>query len=165
MKITALIFSLVITVFGLKLNLTPNIPAMLAAVVIVMVIDFVTGVIKARSKKMPVTSKDARNGTIKKATQYFTAIILSLGILLLVKLLVKDVNDNVYWIPVFTCMFTIYVEIMSILENLNEVDNKSMMARFLFRPLLMIMKFGLEKNPIIKAKNEILNSNKNEQQS
>lgn len=157
---TAAITSLLFTFLGFTFDLTPNVPLLLVSVLIGMVIDFATGVIKAKFKKQERTSEGYRR-TVKKVTQYFTAIALSLGIQYLVKRTVSNATTDLQYISVFVCVFVLYIEITSILENLYEIDNRSMMARFLIRPLLVIMKFGLERNPIIKAEDQLLSDNNN----
>lgn len=157
---SAAIISLLFTVLGFTFDLKPNVSLLITAAVIGMVMDFVTGVVKAKFKKQERTSEDYRR-TVKKVTQYFTAIGLSLGIQFLVKKTITNAHPYLQYISVFVCLFIIYIEVTSILENLYEIDKRSMMARFLIRPLLAIMKFGLEKNPILQAEEKITSSEPN----
>jgi phage-related holin len=152
---SAAIASLLFTIFGYNFHFVPNIYMLMYAVVIGMVVDFATGVIKAKMKKEERTSEGYRR-TVKKVTQYFTAIGLSLGIQYLVKQTLTSTDADMKYISVFVLVFVLYIEVTSIMENIYEIDSHSTMARFFIRPLLSILKFGLEKNPLLTAKYRIV---------
>jgi len=154
---SAAIISLLFTFFGFTFDIKPNVPFLLAAVFIGMIIDFITGVIKAKFKGQERTSEGYRR-TVKKVTQYFTAIGLSLGIQYLVKTTVTNSSADLQYISVFVCLFVLYIEITSILENLWEIDKTSTISKFLIKPLLIILKFGLENNPVLQKKKEVVKS-------
>ena len=58
--------------------------------------------------------------------------------------------------------FILYIEITSILENLYKVDGTSSIAKYIYKPLLTILKFGLENNPILDAADKLKKEHKHE---
>ncbi len=158
MKAT-LTWSLMTTIFGMTINIRPNIPFLLVAMVVAMAMDFVTGVIKAKIQKVARTSEGYRL-TVKKIVQYFMAAGLCLGLNYLVKTVIAEKTEAILYINMFVLFFIIYIEVTSILENLYEIDNKSKFSKYLIKPLLSIMKFGLEKNSVVKAAESIGKSDK-----
>lgn len=116
-------------------------------------IDFFTGVIKSKIKKIPITS-DGYRRTLIKMIQYLTPII---GLACAAKA-IPEYNNRLMMACGFTMMFVIYVEITSIFENLYDIDSTSSMSKYFFKPILSILKFGIRNNPLTKIDN-----NKNEE--
>jgi hypothetical protein len=56
-------------------------------------------------------------------------------------------------------LFIIYIEVTSIFENLYAIDNTSMISKYLYKPVLVILKFGIENNAVVKAADKIENTN------
>lgn len=149
MKAT-LTWTFLTTIFGMTINIRPNIPFLLVAMVVAMGLDFLTGIIKAKIHKIARTSEGYRL-TVKKTVQYFSAAGLCLGLNYLVKTVIAEKTEAMLYINMFVLCFIIYIEITSILENLYQIDHKSKFSKFMIRPLLSIMKLGLEKNSVVKA--------------
>lgn len=112
------------------------------------VLDLITGVIKAISKGEARTSRGFRE-TIKKLTQYLGGILAAVilihvgGVNEASKLLFSYLNNALVF-------YIIYIEAVSIFENLNEIDKTSMIARYFYQPALKILTFQIKNNPIFK---------------
>ena len=125
------------------LNITFNwLPSfdLLLVMLISIIIDFITGVIKASVLKVKRTSEGYRR-TIVKFMQYGGAV--SIG-MLLSYLVEKNVSlDGLKtYINYFgdgLIIFIILIEITSILENIYAVDNTTPFSKYFIQPLLKIL--------------------------
>lgn len=119
-------------------------PLLLVLIAICMVADFITGVFHAKAKKKAITSFGFRR-TIAKFTQYGGALVI--GLLLTVMVNRADLQGIEAIIPYLSdsmAVFIIYIESISILENLIGMDEKSMMSNVL-RPLKAVLTFEITK--------------------
>lgn len=140
---------------GVEVILKPTL-SLISVVFIAIAIDFLTGVVKAKFKKQARTSTGYRK-TVTKLLQYIVPIIaLEIG-----ARNIPEIKNTLKQFSGYLMYFVLYVEFTSIIENLYEIDSKSMIAKFLYRPLLTILKVGIEKNPVTEAANKINNENKN----
>lgn len=124
------------------------------------IVDFITGVIKAKVNRQARTSAGYRK-TVIKLSQYLIPVLCLFAVSWVAKsnapqheLTLKQVNG-------FIMYFIIYIELTSILENLYEVDRDSSIAKYIYKPLLTILKFGLENNPAIQAADKLKTEQKN----
>lgn len=119
-------------------------------VIIAIAIDFLTGIVKAKLKKQARTSTGYRK-TVTKLLQYIVPIIaLEIG--------AKNIPEKsklLHDCSGYLMYFILYIEFTSIIENLYEIDSKSLIARFLYKPLLTILKLGIEKNAVVQAAEKI----------
>lgn len=113
---------------------------------IAIVLDFATGLLKAMFKKEARTSKGYRK-TVVKLSQYLTPVL----ILYIAGKFIPEHSVLLKQASGYVMMFVIYIECTSIFENLYEIDNKTVVAKFLYKPVLMLLKLGIENNPISKA--------------
>ncbi len=133
--------------------LTPSF-SLLWVVVGAIVVDFITGITKAKLKGEERTSQGYRK-TIVKLSQYVIPILVMFAISWVAKdkapqhlLTIKQING-------FLMYFILYIEITSIFENLYEIDNKTVIAKYLYRPALKLLKFGIENNPVTAAADKL----------
>lgn len=134
---------------GIELIVKPTLSLFLV-VIIAIGIDFLTGVIKAKFKKQARTSEGYRR-TVVKLLQYIVPILIlqfAARNIPEYKNMLLDCSGYLMW-------FILYIEFTSILENLYEIDSRSLIARFLYKPLLVILKFGIEKNAVAQAAEKI----------
>ena len=125
----------------------PNL-SLLLCVCILMVADFVTGVLKAKLLREPITSERMRRSIIK-FLQYFGC----LGLIIILtnqkqnspdfQLVMRYVNDGL-------TILIVYIEALSILENLYLMDNKSPFSEYVIRPLYHLLSMAVKNNPIKK---------------
>jgi len=156
---SALTISL-LAVLNVNFNIFPDYMLMVG-VGFVILLDFITGVIKAIVKGEQRTSVGYRR-TVKKFTQYFGAIGAS--IIAQYALSFKFVSSEFNYISEFLnnslLMFIIFIELTSILENLIEVDNKSPFAVYLIRPIHSIMTFAIRHNKFIQQSEKLTENEK-----
>lgn len=112
-------------------------------------IDFFTGVGKARFFNLVRTST-ALKRTIQKLTQYFSTLI----VVWIVSNIVQSDNEHAGWFVQYlwyfqngVIVFMIYIELTSILENAIAIDKESKMAKLITIPLHRILTIQTEKNP------------------
>lgn len=134
---------------GITFVVPPN-HHLMYAVFSVIGIDFLTGVAKAKMNKVARTSEGYRK-TVIKFLQYFVAIFVCYG----AGKLIPDEKEILAQSAGFVMLFVIYIEVTSIFENLYEIDKKSQFSKYLIRPVLAILKFGIENNPVTKAADKI----------
>lgn len=139
---------------------------LLAAVFILVFIDFITGITKAKLKGVARTSEGYRK-TVIKLMQYVIAIIIFIGGGYFLKQAIPPNPDNNSLMQVanilgeasrYVMLFIIYIEVSSIFENLYEIDSKSPFSKYFIRPVLTILKFGLDNNPITTAADKLKNT-------
>ena len=158
MKFIILLQTILFTYLGIQLNMLPQLPSLLVGVVAVMVLDLVTGMVKAKLNEQIRSSKMLRE-TVKKFIQYFTAIAIAVGIQLLFKNIDGESVNQIKLITRALCVFIILIEVFSCCENIYEVDKTSPFSKYLITPLLKIMSLGFKNNPIIKAAEKADNGN------
>lgn len=114
------------------------------------VLDFLTGVAKAVMKKEARTSEGYRK-TVIKFMQYIIPIVL----LWLASYRIPNYKQSLQEMAGWLMLFVLYIEFTSIMENLYEIDKKSVIAKYLYRPALKILKFGIHNNPVTKAADKL----------
>jgi phage-related holin len=141
---------------GIEFFVKPSF-SLLSVVLILIALDLVTGVVKAKFQHKERTSEGYRRTVIKLLQYLGPVIVLYIGSKSIPEhsKLLKDISG-------YVMMFICYIEATSIFENLYEIDKKSMIAKFLYRPALVILKFGMEKNPVTQAADKIDAQNKSE---
>jgi phage-related holin len=136
----------VLSVLNFNFNILPT-GTLMVGIGLAMLLDLATGVVKAVFKNQQRTSEGYRK-TIKKFTQYFGAI--SIGILIRYAFRVElNAPEYLEYADFFNnslLMFIIFIEIVSILENMLEIDNKSPFAKYFIRPILSVLTIALKKN-------------------
>ena len=113
-------------------------------------IDFVTGIIKAKMQKKARTSQGYRK-TVVKLMQYIVPVL----VIWMGSKNIPEYANTLKEIGGWLMLFIIYIEFTSILENLYEIDQKSIIAKYVYRPGLKILKFGIENNQMVKAADEL----------
>ena len=130
-----------------KLTFLPD-ANLLAWLLIAVSVDFITGFSKAIARKEQRTSKAMRR-TIIKLLQYT-------GVLAVVLIIGNAAKDNKF-ANVQTLMeyansglliFMIYIEAVSILENLLAIDDKSMLSRYVLKRIYKILTLTIKNNAI-----------------
>jgi len=125
-------------------------------------IDFITGVIKAKINGTARTSEGFRR-TLKKIPGYIIVpVVLWLGGVYakthvvstesidMIKM-AKILQDASGWIM----LFIMYIEVTSILENLSEIDKHGSLNKYFVKPLLIILKIGIDNNPMKRLSDKI----------
>lgn len=128
----------------IKLAFIPN-AELLGWVFIAILADFLTGIIKAKLLKIPITSSGFRK-SVTKTLQYLGMIICGM---ILVNT-IKEQNELTKWIHDGMLMFIIYVEVYSIFENLYNMSPNSKAAVIVFKPIMAILSLSFTKNPFAK---------------
>lgn len=155
-KVTIEMAVLVALLDTTKSILMPNL-SLIIWVCLLMVADFVTGIIKAKFKKEPITSERMR-ASIVKFLQYF-------GCLGLVIVLQNQKGNSPDFYRVMNLaedgltILILYIEALSILENLYLMDIKNPFAQFVIRPLYSLLSIAVRNNPLA---NEARAQKKNE---
>lgn len=140
---------------GVDLLMTPRMTT-IGIIFTLVVIDFITGIAKAKIQKVARTSEGYRR-TIIKVLQYLIipVVFWLAGYYVKTNLVgspedietMKKVSLMLEKIGGWLMLFIIYIEVTSIFENVYEIDKKGMFAKLL-KPILAILKFGFENNPI-----------------
>lgn len=142
MKFSLLMY---ITLLIIKLNFLPNI-TMLGWVFFAVLVDFMTGVLKAKLNKQLLTSGGFRQTSIK-CLQYIGLIV---GGIIIGNAFEKQ-SDIVAWVNDGLLIFILYVEVYSIFENLYAMNPNSKVAKMIFKPAMRILTIGLEKHSLNNA--------------
>ena len=127
--------------------------AMTAAIVL----DFITGIIKASFKNEARTSQGYRK-TVVKFIQYGGAVCV--GTLLKYLMIMRGDKGLEALTPYMDYLndglliFIIFIEVTSVLENMYAIDNKSPFAIYFIKPMLSLMTFAIKNNPINKPKEQ-----------
>lgn len=156
---SALTISL-LAVMNVNFNILPDYMLMVG-IGFVILLDFITGVIKAIVKGEQRTSVGYRK-TIKKFTQYFGAVGASMiaQYALSFKFESNEFNYIADFLNNSLLMFIIFIELTSILENLIEIDTKSPFAIYVIRPIHSIMTFAIRNNKFIKQAENLTTNEK-----
>jgi len=132
--------------------------SLFGVVLVVIFIDFATGVLKSVLRKVARTSEGYRK-TVIKLMQYIIPIFIFWG----GGRFIPEYKEKLGQASGFVMMFIVYIEVTSIFENLYAIDSKSMISKNFYRPMLILLKFGIEHNPVTQAADKI-NSQKEESQ-
>lgn len=119
---------------------------MLFVVMGAIALDFITGIAKSKSKKVARTSEGFRK-TVVKLMQYLVPIL----VLWVASKRVPGYETALKEISGWLMLFITYIEVTSIFENLYEIDNKTVIAKYVYKPALKLLKFGIENNAVVKA--------------
>lgn len=149
----------VLSFLNVSYNIIPD-AMLMVGIGFVVLLDFITGVIKAIVKGDQRTSVGYRK-TVKKFTQYFGAIAAS--IIAQYALSFKLHSNEFGYITEFMnnglLLFIIFIELTSIFENLIEIDTKSPFAIYFIQPVHKIMTFAIRNNKFIKQAESINQQN------
>jgi phage-related holin len=132
-----------------KMVIMPNLP-LIVWVCIMMVADLVTGLIKSKVLKRTITSEKMRH-SIVKFLQYFGCI----GLVMVLKNQKHDSEALVAsldWAYNGLTIFIIYIESLSVLENLYEMDMQNPFAKNVIRPLYFLLSLAVKNNPLTRLK-------------
>lgn len=128
-----------------KTLIMPNI-SLLIWVCILMVADVITGLLKAKLLKEKVTS-DKLRASIIKFLQYFGCIGLTI-VIMNQKTENKIIIEAMKWAQDGLTILIIYIECLSIFENLYAMDRKNPFAVYVIRPIYFILSLAVKNNPI-----------------
>jgi hypothetical protein len=146
------------TLLFIKIQFFPN-AQLLLWMTISIILDLVTGIGKALVKGEARTSAGYRK-TVIKAFQYVgaisaAAILQNVGSINdSTKVLLSYVTDGLI-------VFITYIEVTSVFENLYEIDNKTILSKYFYTPILKILTFQLKNNPLIKQAGSLNEDSKN----
>lgn len=138
---------IVVSLDTTKMLIMPNIPLILW-VCILMVADLVTGLIKSKVLKRPITSEKMRHSIIK-FLQYFGCI----GLVLVLKNQKHDsaaLVEAMNWAYNGLTILILYIEALSVLENLYEMDIQNPFAKNVIRPLYFLLSLAVKNNPLAR---------------
>ncbi len=121
-----------------KLTFLPD-ANLLMWVFIAMMLDFISGVIKAVVQHEARTSSGFRK-TVIKFTQYAGAILVGV-------VLANTIPDNVIvgYVNSALLILLIYIEATSVFENLYAIDSSSPFSRFFISPVLKLLTLATKK--------------------
>lgn len=152
---------------GINFIISPRITSILIVSGLI-ILDFITGIIKAKVQGKARTSEGYRK-TLKKVPGYIIVptVLWMAGVY--AKYHVPEDSDSAAMKEMagilksssgWVLLFIIFIEVKSILENLNEIDTKSPFNKFFVNPLLKIMSFGLDNSPLVQAADKLKSQNK-----
>lgn len=124
------------------------------------IIDFGTGVLKSVIHKRARTSQGYRK-TAVKLSQYLIPVFVLFAVTWVAKKNAPEYELTIRQVNGFIMYFIMYIELTSILENLYEIDSRSMIAKYVYKPLLKILKFGIENNPMLEAADKLKTEQEN----
>lgn len=112
---------------------------LLIGLLAVVVLDFITGVLKCVLTKTPITSKGFR-GTISKFVQYGFSLMIGISLSYFIEQKAGAELSNIATIAnEGLILFIIYTEVASIFENLVEIDPKSPFSQNFIKPVLRLL--------------------------
>ena len=147
-----LLLSLTFTLLNINFGFLPS-PDLLLLMGIAMMVDFGTGYAKAVVLKEPRTSTGLRK-TIIKFIQYGGAIVIGMFLSYLsqnVQEAKKDwevLSTYMNWFNSGLLTFIIFIEIVSILENLQAINPNGAFTRYIISPLLRVLTLQLKANSL-----------------
>lgn len=150
-KVTGKLLYIVFFLDVTKTILLPKL-SLLLWIVILIAADVITGLIKARILRQPITSERAR-GTIVKFLQYFGCIGLTV-------VLANQAKDNPNFVAVMewakdgVVILIIYIECLSIFENLYAMGKTTTLAIYVIEPIYWLLSLAVKNNPITRARDE-----------
>lgn len=131
----------------LKVTFLPSV-SLLLYMAIAIVLDFATGIVKAKVLSQVRTSAGYRR-TVIKFLQYGGSI--AIGLILAnagegkaaepFKAMLSYFNDGLI-------LFIIYIEATSVFENLYAIDKSSMISKYFIAPVLKILTWQIKNNPV-----------------
>jgi hypothetical protein len=117
---------------------------LLIGLLIVFVLDFVCGVTKATLTGKRRTSKGFRK-TFSKFIQYGVSIVVALVILNIGNDGKSDLSKQISWLfGDFMIFLMIYIEIVSILENIEVINPESDFVKYFIRPVRRLLTFQIK---------------------
>lgn len=154
------ILSIAILLF-LKVTFLPSV-SLLFYMAIAIILDFITGILKAKVLKQVCTSAGYRKSVVK-FLQYGGSIAIGLVLANVgegrtadaFKSMISYFNDGLL-------LFIIYIEVTSVFENLYAVDNRTVMSKYFIAPVLKILTWQIRNNPIMAQADQLkTNSDEN----
>jgi phage-related holin len=149
----ALPLTIAVTLLNIKFPIIGNVDLLLVMSALI-VVDLITGIIKAIFLKKIRTSEGYRK-TVIKFSQYGGAIVAGF---LMKYLAVKnvDLGDLDKYVDYLTNglqLFIVFIELTSVFENLYQIDKTSPFSKYFLQPMLRILTFQLNKGEL-KIKDE-----------
>ena len=92
-------------------------------------LDFITGIAKAKFQKIARTSEGYRR-TVVKLMQYIVPIL----VIWIASKRVPGYEATLKEIGGWLMLFITYIEVTSIFENLYEIDKKSVIGKYVYKP-------------------------------
>lgn len=126
--------------------------SLLLWVCILMALDLITGLLKAKLRKEAITSEKMRR-TIIKFLQYF-------GCLGIVIVLINQNHESKTFVEVMDwakdglSILIIYIECLSIFENLYDMDKKTPISIYVIQPIYFLLSLAVRNNPAKRAEEE-----------
>lgn len=114
------------------------------------VLDLITGIIKAKFLGQARTSTGLRR-TVIKISQYAVPVL----VFWVAGKFIPEYKVRLQQAGGFLMMFIVYIECTSIFENLYAIDQKTPISKYIYKPALIILKFGIEHNPVAEAAEKI----------
>ena len=141
---TKLLFT--ITLLDITKNLILPKFSLLMWICLLMLADLVTGLLRATLTKQKITSERLR-GSVIKFLQYFG----SLGVIIVITNQNKQ-NDHLVevlnWAQDGVAILILYIEALSIFENLYAMDKKNPFAMYFIRPIYWLLSWSVRRNPV-----------------
>ncbi|GEN74070.1 hypothetical protein CLA01_41420 [Chryseobacterium lathyri] len=117
---------------------------LLIALLVVIVLDFICGVTKATLTGKRRTSKGFRK-TFSKFIQYGVSIVVALVILNIGNDGKSGLSKQISWLfGDFMIFLMIYIEIVSIFENIEVINPQSDFVKYFIRPVRRILTFQIK---------------------
>jgi phage-related holin len=142
------------TFLNVKFNFLPK-ADLVVIMGICLVVDFISGLMKAVVLGKKRTSTGFRQ-TLIKFIQYGSALLIGMCISYLGTQM-QEYNETwsnaskyMSWFNSGLLIFIILIEIVSILENLYEMNSTSKFAQYAIKPALRILTIELKNNPLTK---------------
>lgn len=135
--------------------------SLLLWVLILMVADLITGILKTKLLKEEVTSEKARR-TIIKFLQYF-------GCLGLVVVMINQNSTNATFVEVMNwakdgvTILILYIELLSVFENLYAMDKTTRIAIYFIRPIYWLLSLAVRSNPAKKIQDAATDKKKEDE--
>ena len=148
MKTTA-IAAFIGTFINVKFSFLPT-PSLLLVMGVAIVLDLITGIIKAIYFERMRTSEGYRK-TVIKFTQYGGAVVVGM----LLKYIsgqssdMANIQPYVEYLTNGLVIFIIFIECTSVLENLYAIDQQTPFSKYFVGPLLKLLTFQIKNNPIV----------------
>jgi len=132
-----------------KMMTMPNLPLILW-VCIFMIADLITGLLKSKMARDAITSERLRH-SIVKFLQYFGCVGLVM-VLMNQKHESQAVIEALKWAYNGLTILILYIEALSILENLYAMDMQNPFAKNVIRPLYFLLSLAVKNNPLSRLK-------------
>lgn len=117
---------------------------LLIAVLLLIVIDLITGITKATINKQRRTSEGLRR-TFSKFMQYGGSIIVSMILLNIIHHSTPEFSSEISRLfGSLMLMIMIYIEVVSVFENLEEINPKSDFVRYFIKPVRRLLTFRIK---------------------